>query len=52
MAAVLLALALPLAQGEAEEGSKIVTAMLLVGLVFIAVIVLGELSRMRRHRRR
>jgi hypothetical protein len=46
----LLALTLPLAQDAAEEGKKIITAMLLVGLVFIGVIALGELSRWLRHR--
>jgi hypothetical protein len=34
----------------ATEGKKVITAMLLVGLVFIAVIALGELSRWLRHR--
>ena len=48
----LLALTLPLAQEAAEEGRRIITAMLLVGLVFVAVIALGELSRWARHRRR
>jgi hypothetical protein len=35
----------------AEEGKNIITGMLLVGLVFIAVIALGETSRWLRHRR-
>ena len=47
----LVSLALPLAQDAAEEGKKIITAMLLVGLVFIGVIALGQLSRWLRHRR-
>ena len=47
----LLALALPLADA-AEEGRKIIIAMLLVGLVFISVIALGQLSRWARHRGR
>ncbi len=42
---------LPLAKTAAEEGKDVVTAMLVVGLVFLAVIVLGELSRYLRHRR-
>lgn len=47
-----LLLALPLAAVDAaEEGEKIIIAMLLVGFVFIAVIALGELSRWARHRR-
>lgn len=36
----------------AEEGRNVITGMLVVGLIFIAVIALGELSRMARHRRR
>ena len=36
----------------AEEGRNVITGMLVVGLVFVAVIALGELSRMARHRRR
>jgi hypothetical protein len=35
----------------AEEGRNIITGMLLVGLVFIAVIALGETSRWLKHRR-
>ncbi len=35
----------------AEEGRDIIVGMLLVGLVFIAVIALGETSRWLRHRR-
>jgi NADH:ubiquinone oxidoreductase subunit 4 (subunit M) len=49
--AALLALSLPLAQDAAEEGKKIITAMLIVGLVFVAVIALGQLSYWLRHRR-
>ena len=40
------------AHDAAEEGQKVITAMLVVGLVFIAVIVLGELSRYVFERRR
>jgi hypothetical protein len=47
----LLALA-PLADTAAEEGKKVITAMLVVGLVFVSVIALGELSKWLRHRRR
>ena len=46
------ALLLPLAADAAEEGKKIITAMLLVGLVFVSVIALGELGHWVRHRRR
>ena len=46
------AFSLPLAQGDAaDEGFKIIVAMLLVGLVFLAVIALGELASRRSHRR-
>ena len=47
-----LLLSLPLAADAAEEGKKVILWMLLVGLVFIAVIALGETSRWLRHRRR
>jgi hypothetical protein len=47
----LLALAVPLADA-AEEGRNTILGMLVVGLIFIAVIALGELSRWARHRRR
>jgi predicted membrane protein len=43
---------LPLAADAATEGKKVITAMLVVGLVFVSVIALGELSRWARHRRR
>ena len=36
----------------AEEGKKVIAAMLIVGLIFISVIALGETSRWLRHRRR
>ena len=35
----------------AEEGRNVILGMLVVGLVFIAVIALGETSRWLRHRR-
>ena len=47
-----LVVQLPLAQDAAEEGKKIVIAMLLVGLLFLSVILLGEFSKWARHRRR
>jgi hypothetical protein len=46
----LVALAVPLAD-TAEEGKHIIIAMLLTGLVFVSVIMLGELSKWLRHRR-
>jgi hypothetical protein len=36
----------------AEEGQKVITAMLLVGLIFVSVIVLGDGLKYLRHRRR
>ena len=47
----LLALGLALAQAE-QEGKRVVIGMLIVGLVFISVIALGQLSRWARHRKR
>ena len=45
------AVLLPLAKTAAEEGKDVITAMLVVGLIFLGVIVLGELSKWIRHRR-
>ncbi len=36
----------------AEEGRNVILGMLITGLIFIAVIALGETSRALRHRRR
>ena len=36
----------------ADEGRRVITGMLITGLVFIAVIALGETSRALRHRRK
>jgi heme/copper-type cytochrome/quinol oxidase subunit 2 len=36
----------------AQEGKKVIIAMLIVGLVFLGVIVLGETTHWLRHRRR
>ena len=44
-------LALVLADA-ASEGKKVITSMLIVGLIFVSVIALGETSRYLRHRRR
>jgi hypothetical protein len=46
-----LLLFLPLLVDSAEEGRKVITGMLIVGLIFVSVIALGELSRWARHRR-
>ena len=42
----------PFLAGAAEEGRNVILGMLTVGLIFIAVIALGELSRWARHKRR
>jgi hypothetical protein len=48
-----LATAIPLVLGDAaSEGKKVITAMLVVGLIFVSVIVLGETAHWLRHRRR
>ena len=39
------------AESAAEEGKKTVLVMLAVGLIFVGVIALGELSHWLRHRR-
>ena len=49
---MLLALATLLAEDAATEGKKVITGMLIVGLTFLAVILIGESSRSLRHRRR
>ena len=40
-----------LAETAAQEGAKTVEMMLAVGCVFLAVIVIGDLSHWLRHRR-
>jgi hypothetical protein len=47
----MLASLLPLAADAAEEGKKIIVAMLVVGLVFVGVVALGETARLMRGRR-
>jgi hypothetical protein len=42
---------LVLAATAAEEGKKVIEAMLVVGLVFAGVIALGQLTHWLRHRR-
>ena len=48
---MLAALSLPLADA-AEEGLRIIIGMLVVGLIFIAVIVVGDGLHWLRHRSR
>ncbi len=47
----MIALLLPLADA-AEEGRNIILSMLVVGLVFVTVVVGGDLLKSYRHRRR
>jgi hypothetical protein len=42
---------LPLAKTAAEEGKSVITAMLVVGLIFVGVIALGQLTHWLRARR-
>jgi hypothetical protein len=44
--------ALVAAEDAATEGKKVITGMLIVGLVIVAVIALGETTEWMRHRRR
>jgi hypothetical protein len=41
-----------LAKTAAEEGRDVILSMLVVGLVFVAVILLGDLNAWRGHRRK
>lgn len=49
----MLASIIPLAAEKtpAEEGRDVIIAMLIVGLIFVGVIVLGQLGRYLGHRR-
>jgi hypothetical protein len=40
------------ADDAATEGKKVITGMLIVGLIFVAVIAIGQTSHWLRHRRR
>ncbi len=51
LATLLAPLQLLGAETAAEEGRKTVLSMLVVGLVFVAVIAVGELTHYLRHRR-
>ena len=50
--AMLALLQLLAVEDAATEGKKVVTAMLIVGLIFVGVIALGETTHWLRHRRR
>jgi hypothetical protein len=39
------------AETAAQEGKKVVLSMLVVGLIFLSVITIGELTHWLRHRR-
>jgi hypothetical protein len=39
------------AESAAQEGKKVITGMLIVGLIFVAVIALGQTLHWLRHRR-
>lgn len=43
---------LPLAKTAAQEGKDVITAMLVVGLIFLGVIVFGEVTHWLRRRHR
>jgi hypothetical protein len=55
LAVTLLSLFAAVAEEErpsaAEEGKKVITAMLIVGLIFIGVIVVGQAANWLSHRR-
>ena len=40
---------LPLAQSTAEEGLRVILGMLITGLVFAVIVVVGEWIHYRRH---
>ena len=43
---------LPLAEDAAAEGKKVIIGMLITGLVFLAVIAIGEIGHSLAHRRK
>ena len=51
MSAFLTALLLAQEKSPADEGRDIIISMLVVGLIFLSVIALGQLSRWLSHRR-
>jgi len=48
----LIAVALWLTADAASEGKKVITGMLVVGLIFVGVIARGETSKALNHRRK
>ena len=42
---------LPLAQSTSEEGLHVIIGMLITGLVFAAIVIIGEYVHYRRHLR-
>jgi hypothetical protein len=50
-AAVLFAQAQEVELDPAEEGKKVIIGMLIVGLIFVAVIAIGQLAEWAAHRR-
>ena len=48
---MLSALAWLAVEDAATEGKKVITGMLIVGLIFIAVIAIGQTTHWLRHRR-
>ena len=49
---MLAALVTLVAESADVEGKKVITGMLITGLIFVAVIAIGELTHWARHRRR
>jgi hypothetical protein len=52
MTELIAVLTLAAEKAPEEEGRDIILAMLVVGLIFLAVIVVGELGKWLTHRRR
>jgi hypothetical protein len=52
VALMLSAIAWLAVEDAATEGKKVITGMLITGLIFIAVIAIGQTSHWLRHRRR
>jgi ABC-type arginine transport system permease subunit len=52
MLATVASILLPIAQDAAEEGKKVITWMLYVGLVFLAVVLIGDGVEHWRHKRK
>jgi len=52
IASSIAAVILLAAKTAAEEGKEVITAMLVVGLIFVGVIAIGQTLHWLRHRRR